>query len=92
MRDAEIDALRVELVEFQHGEIGVEVVSVVLSLLLHVFLEVREVIRIVAKSCRLLESERKIYEFHSPFDAFQHFGNGHRCTVIGFDESCHFRF
>lgn len=45
---AKIQCLRVELVEFQYSQIGVEIVDVVLCLLLNVLLEELEVNRIVA--------------------------------------------
>lgn len=37
------------MVEFQHGEIRVEVVGVFFCLLLNILLEMREVVRIVSK-------------------------------------------
>lgn len=56
--DAEVERVRIELVEFQHGEISIEIVGVVLCLLLNVVLEEWEVIRIVAVSFRLLERRK----------------------------------
>lgn len=61
MSDAKIQRLRVELVEFQHCQVGVEVIAVLLSLLLDVFLEELEVNRIVAGILQVIRvDERKI--------------------------------
>lgn len=47
--DAEVQRVRVELVIFQHSQVGVDVVGVLLGLLLNVFLEEWEVSRVVAE-------------------------------------------
>lgn len=48
--DLEVQRVRVELVEFEDCQVGVEVVGVLLGLLLNIFLEEWKVIRIVAKN------------------------------------------
>lgn len=49
MCNAEIHCWWIELVEFQHSEVGVEIVGVLLRLFLNVFLEELKVNWIVAK-------------------------------------------
>lgn len=49
MSDAEVQRVRVELVIFQHRQVGVDVVGVLLGLLLDVFLEEWEVSWVVAE-------------------------------------------
>lgn len=48
--DSEVQRVRVELIEFEDCQVGVEVVGVLLGLLLNIFLEEWKVIRIVAKN------------------------------------------
>lgn len=54
MSDAQVQGVCVELVEFQHGQVGIEVVGVVFSLFLNVFLEEWKVIGIVAEKLQVI--------------------------------------
>lgn len=54
MSNAEVEGLWAELIEFQHCQVGVEIVAVLLGLLLNVFFEELKVIRIVAEKLQVI--------------------------------------
>jgi hypothetical protein len=86
MSDGKVQRLWVELIVFQHCEVRVEIIGVLLGLLLNVFFEELKVNGIVAgEKLKVIEVKKEISMKHSPFNAFQHFWNRHRSPVVGFN-------
>lgn len=87
MSDGKVQSVRVELIIFQHGEICIEIVGVLLGLFLNVLFEELKVNGIVAgEELKVIEKEKEISLKNSPFDAFQHLWDGHGRAVISFDK------
>jgi hypothetical protein len=92
----------IELIEFQHSQVGVQIIGVVSRLLLDILLEslvmnwivsVRVFIFNISRKKTKLENREKtqFFEFwNSPFYALQHLRNGHDCSIVGFDYGSHY--
>jgi len=92
--DVEVQHVRVELVQLEHGQVGLQVVGIVLRLILHIGLQSLQMIRVVAEGkarlclCTLIDTKDVVQIL--PFDAAQHLLDRLALSVFHFHEVRHF--